>query len=140
MGALQRISSIGHTCRDAVGSSQWYASALGFEPVDVEQFSGDWLSELLGLPSAALHRHRLRLGQETLELWQFDHANLDPIGQQQSSQAPCPAGNDSAFQHICIVTSDLAKAFAHGASARHLQQTAERLAHEKRSRPCAVGR
>ena len=128
MGAFQRISSIGHNCQDAMASSQWYASTLGFEPVDVEQFSGAWLSELLGLPSAALQRHRLRLGQETLELWQFDSASPDGTGQQNNGEARCPAGNDSAFQHICIVTSDLAKAFAQGAEkAKQISSSPQRL-------------
>jgi catechol 2,3-dioxygenase-like lactoylglutathione lyase family enzyme len=70
----------------------------------------------------------MRLGQETLELWQFDHDNPDGIGHQDSSEVSCPAGNDSAFQHICIVTPDLAKGFTHGAKkARQISSSPQRL-------------
>jgi catechol 2,3-dioxygenase-like lactoylglutathione lyase family enzyme len=128
MGSLKRISSIGHNCLDAMACSQWYQASLGFESLDVEQFGGVWLEELLGLPSAALKRHRMRLGQETLELWQFDHDKPEGIDLKDNSETHSPAGNDSAFQHICIVTPDLAKAFNHGAKkAKQISSSPQRL-------------
>ena len=128
MARLQRISSIGHNCLDAKESSQWYAATLGFEAHDVEQFSGIWLEELLGVPAAALERHRMQLGQETLEIWQFDHDNPVGFGSEENSISHVPAGNDSAFQHICIVTSDLGKALSHGAEkAKQISSSPQRL-------------
>ena len=115
MGAIQRISSIGHNCPNAAASSQWYAKTLGFQELDQESFSGGWLAELLQSPEAAIERCRLQLGEEIMELWQFNSAIPAGATQAASALTTCPAGNDGAFQHICIITRDLDQAFALGA-------------------------
>ena len=128
MSVMQRISSIGHNCQSINASSQWYAETLGFVAQDYESFSGDWLAELLTLPAPTIERSRLSLGQETLELWQFN--SQEPAGQREAQNwpAPCPAGNDAAFQHICIVTRDLHQAYAKGANrAKQISSAPQRL-------------
>ncbi len=115
MARLQRISSIGHNCRNAASSSHWYAQALGFRELDRQQFNGPWLAELLQLPQAAIERRRLQLGQEILELWQFEPAGPGETTPAATGASACPAGNDASFQHICIVSRDLEQAFGQGA-------------------------
>ena len=128
MGMIQRINSVGHNCQNIAASSRWYAETLGFKVLESKRFSGDWLGELLTLPSPTIERCRLSLGQEILELWNFcsdDPSANKPTG---GTQAPCPAGNDAAFQHICVVTSDLHTTFANGAyRSRQISGSPQRL-------------
>jgi len=131
MSILHHLSSISHNCSSASKSSQWYTKTLGFEEIDRSGFSGTWLAELLQLPKATIERHRLSLGQEILELWQFEPSSPTEASQSnggQGSQAKCPAGNDGAFQHICIVTGELDQAYAHGADrAKQISSAPQRL-------------
>jgi catechol 2,3-dioxygenase-like lactoylglutathione lyase family enzyme len=128
MGMIQRINSVGHNCQNIAASSRWYAETLGFKVLESKRFSGDWLGELLTLPSPTIERCRLSLGQEILELWNFcsdDPSANKPTG---GTQAPCPAGNDAAFQHICVVTSDLHRTFINGAyHSRQISSAPQRL-------------
>jgi catechol 2,3-dioxygenase-like lactoylglutathione lyase family enzyme len=128
MSILQRISSISHNCSSASDSSQWYTTTLGFEELERTSFGGSWLAELLQLPKATIERRRLCLGQEILELWQFEPSSAAEASQGNGGQALCPAGNDGAFQHICIVTRDLHQAYAHGADrAKQISSAPQRL-------------
>ena len=128
MGMIQRVSSIGHNCQNIAASSRWYTETLGFTELGNERFSGDWLGELLTLPNPTIERCRLSLGQEILELWQFCSQDPAAANPTHGTQAPCPAGNDAAFQHICIVTSDLHQTFANGASrATQISSAPQRL-------------
>lgn len=128
MSVLHHLSSIGHNCSSASESSQWYTKTLGFEEIDRSSFSGNWLAELLQLPKATIERRRLSLGQEILELWQFEPTSPAKVSQGNGGQALCPAGNDGAFQHICIVTKDLHQAYAHGADrAKQISSAPQRL-------------
>lgn len=128
MSAIEHISSIGHNCINAEASSQWYCETLGFNALDHASFSGDWLAELLGVPRASIGRRRLGLGQETLELWQFDPEITAGDDNDLVSQVSCPAGNDAAFQHICIITTDLHQAFSAGAChSRQISREPQRL-------------
>ena len=128
MGNLQRVSSIGHNCSSTASSSLWYTKTLGFKELDSSYFSGDWLAELLELPKATIERRRLSLGQEILELWQFEPSLIAKGSQGQASRAICPAGNDAAFQHICVVTRDLHQAYANGANrAMQISSAPQRL-------------
>lgn len=128
MAKIQRISSIGHNCRNIAASSRWYAETLGFREQERERFSGDWLGQLLSLPSPTIERCCLSLGQEKLELWQFCSEDAVVNNPKQGAQAPCPAGNDAAFQHICVVTSDLHQTFSAGACrAKQISNAPQRL-------------
>lgn len=128
MAKIQRISSIGHNCRNNAASSRWYVETLGFKELERERFSGDWLGELLTLPSPTIERCRLSLGQEILELWQFCSEDPAANNLNQGVQVPCPAGNDAAFQHICVVSSDLHQTFANGACrAKQISDAPQRL-------------
>ena len=128
MSRIQHISIIGHNCRDATKSSQWYVNTLGFSELDGQLFGGEWLAELLNIPRASIERRRLLLGQETLELWQFDQGFAAEAEEPLKGPPPCPAGNDASFQHICVVTRDLAEAFALGAShSRQISSAPQRL-------------
>jgi len=128
MNAIQLISSVGNNCTNAEASSQWYCETLGFQELDRANFSGAWLADLLGVPNVSIERRRLGLGEETLELWQFDPDITAENDNDLGSQVSCPAGNDAAFQHICIVTTDLHQAFAAGAChSRQISSEPQRL-------------
>lgn len=128
MSVLHHLSSVGHNCSSASESSQWYTKTLGFEELDRTNFGGNWLAELLQLPKATIERRRLSLGQEILELWQFEPSSPAESSQGNGGQALCPAGNDGAFQHICVVTKDLHQAYAQGADrAKQISSAPQRL-------------
>ena len=127
MSRIQRLSSVSHNCKDAARSSDWYRKTLGFKILNEDIYDGDWLATLLGLTEAVIKRKRLQLGDEILELWQWlEGENADEALPETLST--CPAGNDAAFQHICLVTTDLGQAFSMGAEqAAQISSAPQRL-------------
>lgn len=101
------VHTVGATVADLERSTRFFVDVLGFTA------AGDAPIELSGRPFELLHglfgaRARvvtLRLGREAIELTEY----LAPRGR------PYPAdtrGNDRWFQHIAIITSDMARAYA----------------------------
>ncbi|MGA7993254.1 MAG: VOC family protein [Thermoanaerobaculia bacterium] len=93
------------TVSDLERSIDWYTRVLTFVKVSEVEASGPEVERLHGVFGARLRVARLRLGEETLELTEF----LSPRGR------PVPAdarSNDRSFQHVAIVVSDMAKAYA----------------------------
>jgi catechol 2,3-dioxygenase-like lactoylglutathione lyase family enzyme len=104
---VEAVAAVGATVADLARSTRFFVDVLGFAP------DGGAAAELSGRPFELLHglfgaRARvatLRLGGERLELTEY----LAPRGR------PYPIdtrGNDRWFQHIAIITSDMAQAYA----------------------------
>lgn len=100
-----QISTVGFTVSDMARSLDFYTRILPFQKVSDREFSGAAVEQLTGLKQVVLRVVQLRLGDETLELMAYS-----------SSGQPAPAdtqSNDRWFQHVAIVVSDMAKAYAH---------------------------
>jgi catechol 2,3-dioxygenase-like lactoylglutathione lyase family enzyme len=86
-------------------SAAFYARALGFRPVG-EIVTDSALAALLGV--ARVRRLRMRLGGEEIEL-----SECFPAGAAYPAHA---AANDLCFQHIAVVTPDIAAAYGQAAA------------------------
>jgi catechol 2,3-dioxygenase-like lactoylglutathione lyase family enzyme len=100
-----RVVSVGMTVSDLDRSVDWYTRVLTFVKVSEVEASGPEVERLYGVFGARVRVARLRLGEETLELTEF----LAPRGRPIPSDA---RSNDRTFQHVAIVVSDMAKAYA----------------------------
>ena len=102
----QAVDTIGTTVSDLARSVRFFTEVLGFEAVGAPvELAGRPFELLHGLFGARARIARLRLGGESIELTEY----LAPRGR------PYPAdtrGNDRWFQHIAIITSDMAAAYA----------------------------
>ncbi|MEO9189691.1 MAG: VOC family protein [Acetobacteraceae bacterium] len=97
-----RLLRVGRTVADLSRASAFYHDVLGFTVGNVAEADPAW-AELLGGAGARVLTCRLRLGQQELELAEFD-----PPG------APYPSDSTAAdlwFQHIAIVTPDMDAAY-----------------------------
>jgi catechol 2,3-dioxygenase-like lactoylglutathione lyase family enzyme len=102
---VEAVASVGMTVSDMARAVRFYTEALPFEQeYDVELSGRPW-EQLHGVFGARIRVVGLRLGEERLELTEY----LAPRGR------PYPAdtrGNDRWFQHVAIIVSDMAKAYA----------------------------
>ena len=97
---MTRIARFSLTSADPASLAGFYAAAFRFEPAGIARRD----AAPYGVPGAATV-HLLRLGAQEIELVGFDHPG-----------APYPAdstGHDSWFQHLALVTPDIAAARAH---------------------------
>ncbi|MGH8144032.1 MAG: VOC family protein [Steroidobacteraceae bacterium] len=90
------------TTADAVRLGSFYQRAFGFRPLAAERLAGRDFEQLMGVSGGA-QRTVLGLGQESIELLQFD---LPGRAYPQDS-----AASDLLFQHFAIVVSDITGAF-----------------------------
>lgn len=101
------VAAVGFTVSDLDRSTAFYRDVLGFapdgEPVEAH---GDAFERRTGVFAARARIARLRLGDERIELTEY----LAPAGSPFPSDA---RPDDLSFQHIAIVTSDMARAYAH---------------------------
>lgn len=100
------VDSIGITVSDLDRSVDFYTKVLHFEKVSEFEAAGDEVEHATGVFGVRLRTARLRLGDEFIELTEY----LAPRGR------PYPAdsrSNDRWFQHIAIITSDMAGAYRH---------------------------
>lgn len=100
------VESIGITVTDLDRSVKFYRDVLSFTETRRYEVDGADYEHLYGTFGLRLQAAELRLGEETIELMQF----LSPRGR------PVPVdskSNDRWFQHVAIITSDMAKAYAH---------------------------
>jgi catechol 2,3-dioxygenase-like lactoylglutathione lyase family enzyme len=86
-------------------SVAFYTSVLDFTKVSTFEVDGDDLEATVGVFGARVRVATLKLGDESLELMQF----LAPEGKAYPEGA---RSNDRSFQHVAIIVSDMAKAFA----------------------------
>jgi catechol 2,3-dioxygenase-like lactoylglutathione lyase family enzyme len=116
------VTVVGITVSDLDRAVDFFCDVLTFERVSERRLSGDDFAELQALASPSARVARLKLGDEVIELTQYE----SPKGR------PCPAdsrGNDRWFQHIAIIVSDMEKAHAwlHEKMVRHASKDPQRL-------------
>src|SRR6516225_8260167 len=101
---ISSVDSIGMTVSDLDRSVEFYSKVLSFEKVSQTEVAGTEYEHLEGVFGLRMRIARMRLGDEFIELTQF----LAPLGR------PLPIdsrANDRWFQHIAIITSDMARAY-----------------------------
>ena len=102
-GCVLRLLRVGITVADLPRMQAFYQDALGFAPVGEATEADPAWARLLGTEGARMRTARLRLGAQEIEL-----AAFDPAGQQ---YPPGSTAADLWFQHIAIVTNDMAAAY-----------------------------
>jgi catechol 2,3-dioxygenase-like lactoylglutathione lyase family enzyme len=83
----------------------FYTRVLTFEKVSDHEVSGDGYEHLWGVFGLRVRAVRMRLGEEQIELLQFRAPSGRPIPVDSRS-------NDRWFQHVAIIVSDMAAAYA----------------------------
>lgn len=112
----EKIKSIAQTTKKIDEQMRWYSETLGFKAGKREILEGKWLSELLGISDAVVDRVILHLGDEELELWEFQKKTDFKNNNFKGEIIPVDSkSNDLWFQHICIVVQDIEEAFRKGA-------------------------
>jgi len=99
---LTRLVCFSLTTADANGLALFYESAFGCRRLKTESWSGPDFESLMGVQGGAL-RVSLSLGQQVIELLQFDQA-----GRRYPNGA---SASDLGFQHFAIVVRDMAQAY-----------------------------
>ncbi len=102
---VRAVESVAVTVADMDRSIAFYRDVLGFAPVADAEVSGDDHERLQGVFGARIRTVTLRLGDETLKLEQFIAPRGRPIPVDSRS-------NDRWFQHVAIIVSDIARAYA----------------------------
>ena len=99
---VQSVEALIQNSMAAEAAVAWYQKRLGFVCTGNDVLTGPELTALFQWPeSTRLQRWILRLGEETVQIW----------GWSAGACAPYPeswGGNDRWFQHICLVSDDLA--------------------------------
>lgn len=103
--AVTAVDSIGIPVRDMERAIAFYTGVFGFTPVADREVFGDSYEKLYGVFGVRLRSVRLRLGDEFIELMQFQapRGRLLPIDSR---------SNDRWFQHVAIIVSDMPRAYA----------------------------
>jgi catechol 2,3-dioxygenase-like lactoylglutathione lyase family enzyme len=86
-------------------SVSFYTGVLDFTKGATSEVAGEDVERALGLFGVRARVARLKLGDESIELMQF----LAPEGHPYPGDA---RSNDLSFQHVAIIVSDMAKAYA----------------------------
>ncbi|NBP98921.1 MAG: hypothetical protein EBV61_03080 [Actinobacteria bacterium] len=112
----EKIQSVVQTTINLDEQLNWYCETLDFNAGKREILEGKWLDELIGMPNTVIDRAKLHLGDEVIELWEFQSSTGIQNNNFQSEVIPVDSkSNDLWFQHICIVVKDIEKAFTRGA-------------------------
>ncbi|HSB64678.1 MAG TPA: VOC family protein [Thermoanaerobaculia bacterium] len=119
---MSSVVSVGMTVADLDRSVEWYTRVLTFAKVSEKEASGPEVERLYGVFGARVRVAALRLGEETLTLTEFVAPRGRPI-------PPDARSNDRSFQHVAIVVSDMAKAYARlrAAGASHASTSPQKL-------------
>jgi catechol 2,3-dioxygenase-like lactoylglutathione lyase family enzyme len=102
---IEAVERIGMTVSNMDRSVAFFANVLTFETVSDDEVTGSEFERLQGVFGARARIVRMRLGAEEIELTEY----LTPRGR------PIPVdsrSNDSWFQHVAIIVSDMAQAYA----------------------------
>lgn len=102
---VEAVLSVGFTVSDLDRSVAFFTDVLTFEKVDEQRRSNAAFAKLHGLDSAVARIATLRLGDETIELTQYE----SPPGRTFPKDT---RSNDRWFQHIAIIVSDMDRAYA----------------------------
>jgi catechol 2,3-dioxygenase-like lactoylglutathione lyase family enzyme len=117
----QQILAVCQTSLTSSRQAEWYCNHLGFSLITADTFEGDWLNTLFDdARLTTLKRSLLALGRERVQLWEWlvDESKEAGVIQQKTDDAGADDchesshGYDLSFQHICIVTNDIAAAYA----------------------------
>lgn len=116
------VDSIGITVSDLDRSLAFYTGVLQFEKVSESEAAGEALERDTGVFGARARTARLRLGEEFIELTEYLAPRGRPIPEDSRS-------NDRWFQHIAIITQDMAAAYKHlrAHKVRHVSPGPQRL-------------
>ena len=98
------VDSVGLTVSDVDRSVEFFSKVLSFEKVSEVEVTGEAYEHLQGVFGLRMRVVRMRLDDEFIELTEY----LAPRGK------PVPVdarSNDHSFQHIAIITSDMARAY-----------------------------
>ncbi len=119
---VEAVAEVGMTVSDLDRAVAFYRDVLTFEKVAESRLSGEEFGRLQGLSSPRARVARLRLGDEVIELTQYESPKGGPFPADSRS-------NDRWFQHIAIIVSDMEKAHAwlHERMVRHASKDPQRL-------------
>jgi catechol 2,3-dioxygenase-like lactoylglutathione lyase family enzyme len=98
------VDSVGIPVSDMERSRAFYSGVLGFKQVADREVFGEPYEKLYGVFGVRLRSVRMRLGDEFIELMQFQTPRGRPLPVDSRS-------NDRWFQHVAIIVSDMAKAY-----------------------------
>jgi catechol 2,3-dioxygenase-like lactoylglutathione lyase family enzyme len=101
---VQQVGPIVMTVADLQRSVLFYSRILTFEKVNDVVRIGAAVDQLYGIPGARLHVVEMRLGEETIDLQQFEGVDERLVPRDARS-------NDLSFQHIAIIVSDMDSAY-----------------------------
>src|SRR5215831_12643698 len=102
---VSAVDSVDITVSDMDRAVDFYSRVLSFKNVRHTEVTGETYENLEGVFGVRMRVVRMQLGDEFIELTEY----FAPKGR------PFPAGarsNDRSFQHIAIIVSDMAKAYA----------------------------
>ncbi|HJR59439.1 MAG TPA: VOC family protein [Vicinamibacterales bacterium] len=102
---VTRVDAIGFTVSDLTRSLQFYTGVLPFVMVSDVEVTGRPYELLSGLFGARARIVRLALGDEQIELTEYQAPRGRPMPLDLRS-------NDRAFQHVAIIVGDMDKAYA----------------------------
>ena len=98
------VDSVGIPVSDMERSRAFYADVLGFRQIADREVFGEPYEKLYGVFGVRLRSVRMQLGDEFIELMQFQTPRGRPLPVDSRS-------NDRWFQHIAIIVSDMNKAY-----------------------------
>jgi catechol 2,3-dioxygenase-like lactoylglutathione lyase family enzyme len=104
-GHALQVGPVVMTVSDMDRSVDFYSRVLTFEKVGDTERSGAEFDQLYGVSGVRIRAVDLRLGDESIELLQFIGATGAPVAADARS-------NDLSFQHVAIIVSDMARAYA----------------------------
>ncbi len=104
-GHALQVGPVVMTVADMDRSVDFYSRVLTFEKVSDTERSGAEFDQLYGVSGARLRMVDLRIGDESIELLQFIGSTGKPVAADAHS-------NDLSFQHVAIIVSDMARAYA----------------------------
>jgi catechol 2,3-dioxygenase-like lactoylglutathione lyase family enzyme len=102
--SITAVDSIGIPVIDMERSRAFYAHVLGFKQVSDREVFGAPYERLYGVFGVRLRAVRMQLGDEFIELLQFQTPRGRPLPVDSRS-------NDRWFQHVAIIVSDMSKAY-----------------------------
>ncbi|MEO8018496.1 MAG: VOC family protein [Pseudomonadota bacterium] len=98
------VDSVGIPVSDMERSRAFYSAVLGFKEVADREVFGEPYEKLYGVFGARLRSVRMQLGDEFIELMQFETPRGRPLPVDSRS-------NDRWFQHVAIIVSSMDNAY-----------------------------
>lgn len=102
--SVNRLSRIEMICNAPDRLAEFYQSAFGFVRIGQARIAESAVTTVTGVPGAAAYAVRLRLGEQEIEL-----TAIVPPGRAYPRGV---SGRSTLFQHIALVVSDMAAAYA----------------------------